>query len=71
MNLIWDKKTIVGYGIQKYIGMLSINSEYSVRDLITHPEIGISSIPGLAKKFYDIDLDVYFRSTVRNIFLYI
>lgn len=44
--------------------MLAITSVYSVRDLMTHPEVGISTVPSLAKKFYDIDLDLFFRSTV-------
>lgn len=44
--------------------MLAINSVYSVRDLAVHPEIGITTIHDLAKKFYDIELDMFFRSTV-------
>ena len=46
--------------------MLAINSVYSVRDLMNHPEIGITTVPDLAKKFYDINLDMFFRSTVSH-----
>lgn len=54
----------MGYGIQKALDMLAINAVCSVRDLMVHPEIGITTVPTLAKKFYDLDLDLFFRSTV-------
>jgi hypothetical protein len=63
--MICDKKIIVGYGIQKVLDMLAISSVYSVRDLMNHEEIGVTTVPTLAQKFYDMELDLFFRSTVR------
>ena len=62
--MICDKKIIVGYGIQKVLDMLGISSVYTVRDLMKHQEIGITTVPTLAQKFYGLDLDLFFRSTV-------
>ena len=46
--------------------MLAVSSVYSIRDLMIHDEIGIMTIPALAKKFYDFDIDIFFRSTVSS-----
>ncbi|CAI2386034.1 unnamed protein product [Moneuplotes crassus] len=71
LNVICDGKIIVGYGIQKVLEMLSIKSVYTVRDLITHEEIGVTTVPSLAQKFYGLDLDLFFRSTITEARLYI
>lgn len=57
--------------MNKLLEILNLSSIYQTRDIMVNEEIGVSQTPSnLAKTFYDINLDPYFRSTITEARLY-
>jgi hypothetical protein len=49
---------------------LNLSCVYTIRDLIVNDNIGINSPSNLAKTFFNLTLDPYFRSTITEARLY-
>ena len=57
--------------MNKLLEILNLSSIYQTRDIMVNEEIGVSQTPSnLAKTFFDINLDPYFRSTITEARLY-
>ena len=71
LNQIFDKKIVVGYQMNKLLEILNLSSIYQTRDIMVNEDIGVSQTSSnLAKTFFDINLDPYFRSTITEARLY-
>lgn len=49
---------------------LNLTSVFTVRDLVVNDEIGVNCPSNLAKTFFDMKLDPFFRSTITDARLY-
>lgn len=57
--------------MNKLLETLNLSSIYQTRDIMVNEEIGSNQSPAnLARTFFDINLDPYFRSTITEARLY-
>jgi hypothetical protein len=61
---------IIGYQVGKLMEYLNLSCEYKVRDVSVSDEIGVNTSHNLAKLFFDMEIDPYFRSTITEARLY-
>ena len=65
LSQIFEKRIIIGFQMNKLLEMLNLQSVYQTRDIMVHPDIGANQTPSnIAKTFFDLRLDPYFRSTI-------
>jgi len=70
LNLVLDKKIVVGYQLEKLFSGLTLSCVYTLRDVAINDQIGINSPSNLARTFFDFSLDPFFRSTITEARLY-
>eukprot|EP00347_Sterkiella_histriomuscorum_P010351 403376635 len=71
LNIVLDKKVVIGYQLNKLFSCLNLSCVYTLRDIIVNDSIGINSTYNLAKTFFDINFDKFFRSTINEARLFL
>ena len=57
--------------MNKLLEILNLSSVYQTRDIMVNEEIGANqTAANLAKTFFDVNMDPYFRSTITEARLY-
>lgn len=70
LNVIFDRKVLIGYQLSKLLQTLNLSAVFTVRDLVISDTIGVNCPSNLAKTFFDANIDPFFRSTLTEARLY-